>query len=56
MQCPYFQQVPVEKCNAFLRGIKIPIQEEQEQYCRTNKCKECTTFIRKTKDLNQFDG
>jgi hypothetical protein len=55
MRCPYFQEQPVIRCCAFLKGLKLPTAAEREKCCLNGiKYFECPTYVRKEKDLQKI--
>jgi hypothetical protein len=55
MRCQYFQEFPVMRCCAFLKGLKLPTQAEREKFCQHGlKYLECPTYVRKEKDLQKI--
>ena len=55
MRCSYFQELPVARCCAFLRGIKIPTKLEQEKFCANGVMYlKCSTYLKKERDLQKI--
>ncbi len=55
MRCLYYQEVPVNRCCAFLRGLKLPTKAEQDKLCLNGaKYLECPTYVKKEKDLQKI--
>jgi hypothetical protein len=55
MRCQYFQEIPVIRCCAFLKGLKLPTKTERDKLCLNGvKYLECPTYIKKEKDLQKI--